>query len=85
MAELIYALCALTALACAVMLMLAARRTRSRMLFWSGLCFVGFALTNGMIVADDLRNTPNDLWTPRLLVALGSVVVLLYGLIVEER
>jgi hypothetical protein len=85
MAELIYALCALTALACAVLLLLAARRTRSRMLFWSALCFGGFALTNGMIVADDLRCTPYDLWTPRLLVALGSVIVLLYGLIVEER
>lgn len=85
MAELIYALCALTALACAVLLLLAARRTRSRMLFWSALCFAGFALTNGMIVVDDCRSTPNALWTPRLLVALGSVLVLLYGLIVEER
>lgn len=85
MAGLIYALCALTALACAVMLLLAARRTRSRMLFWSGLCFAGFCLTNGMIVVDDLRGTPNALWTPRLLVALGSVGVLLYGLIVEDR
>jgi hypothetical protein len=85
MAGLIYALCALTALACAVLLLLAARRTRSRMLFWSGLCFSGFALTNGMIVADAVHGTPDALWTPRLLVALGSVVVLLYGLIVEER
>ena len=85
MAGLIYALCALTALACAVLLLLAARRTRSRMLFWSALCFGGFALTNGMIVADEVRGTPNALWTPRLLVALGSVIVLLYGLIVEER
>ena len=85
MAELIYALCALTALACAVLLMFAARRTRSRMLFWSGLCFAGFALTNGMIVVGDWRNAPDELWTPRLLVALGSIIVLLYGLIVEER
>jgi len=85
MAGLIYALCALTALACAVLLLLAARRTHSRMLFWSGLCFVGFAATNGMIVVDDLRGTPNALWTPRLVIALVAVLVLLYGLIVEER
>ena len=85
MAGLIYALCACTALACAVMLLLASHRTRSRMLFWSGLCFVGFAMTNGLIVVDEIRGTPNMLWMPRLLLALGAVVVLLYGLIVEDR
>jgi hypothetical protein len=85
MAEVIYALCALTALACAVLLLLAARRTRSRMLFWSGLCFVGLALTNGLVVVDEMSGRPSALWTARLLLALGSVVVLLYGLIVEER
>ena len=85
MAEVIYALCALTALACAVLLLLAARRTRSRMLFWSGLCFVGLALTNGLVVVDEMSGRPSALWTARLLLALGSVIVLLYGLIVEER
>lgn len=85
MAGLIYALCALTALACAMLLLLAARRTRSRMLFWSGLCFAGFAGTNGMIVVDEVRGTPGALWTPRLLLALLSVSILLYGLIVEDR
>ena len=85
MAEVIYALCALTALACAVLLLLAARRTRSRMLFWSGLCFVGLALTNGLVVVDEMSGRPSALWTARLLLALGSVLVLLYGLIVEER
>ena len=85
MAGVIYALCALTALACAVLLLLASRRNRSRMLFWSGLCFLGFAATNGLVVFDELSGSPNALWTPRLLLALGSIVVLLYGLIVEDR
>ena len=85
MAGVIYALCALTALACAVLLLLASRRNRSRMLFWSGLCFLGFAATNGLVVYGELSATPHSLWTPRLLLALGSVVVLLYGLIVEDR
>lgn len=85
MAGLIYTLCACTALACSVLLLLAAHRTHSRMLFWSGLCFLGFFLTNGLIVVDELRGSPSALWTPRLLLALGSVGVLLYGLIVEDR
>ena len=85
MAGLIYALCALTAFACAVLLLIASRRNRSRMLFWSGLCFLGFAATNGLVVVDELSGTPNALWTPRLLLALASIVVLLYGLIVEDR
>jgi hypothetical protein len=85
MAILIYALCALAAFACAVLLVLGARRTRSRMLFWSGLCFVGLALVNLMVVVAAATGDPGALWNARLLVALGAVALLLYGLIVEER
>ena len=85
MAILTYALCALAALACAVLLLLGARRSRSRMLFWSGLCFVGLALNNLMVVAAAAQGVPEALSDVRLLVALGAVGLLLYGLIVEER
>ena len=83
MALLTFALCALAALACAVMLLLGAGKTGSRMLFWSGLCFAGLALSNGLIVVDAL--TVADLGTLRLGVSLVAVALLLYGLIVEEK
>ena len=84
MAMLIYALCALTALACAILLLVGSRRSGSRMLLWSGLCFTGLALTNALIVVDALTpSTP--LGTLRLLVALGAIMLLLYGLVFEEK
>lgn len=85
MAMLIYALCATTALACALLLLAGARRTGSRMLLWSGLCFCGLALTNALIVVDALDLTAENLWTARLVIALGSIALLLYGLVFEEK
>lgn len=83
MAAVIYALCALTALACAATLLMGARRTRSRMLFWCALCFAGLALSNGLIVVD--RMVVTDLGILRLGLSLASVSLLLYGLIFEEK
>jgi len=40
----IYSLCALTALACAILLLQAYRRGGYRLLLWSGLCFVGLTV-----------------------------------------
>lgn len=85
MAMLIYALCALTALACAVLLVLGSRRTGSRMLLWSGLCFAGLALTNALIVVDALDGRGNTFGTMRLVVALAAIMLLLYGLVFEEK
>lgn len=87
MAVLIYALCAATALACAVMLLLGARRTGSRMLFWSGLCFGGLALSNAFVVADavDTVLPGMNFGIVRLVVSLVAIALLLYGLIFEEK
>jgi hypothetical protein len=85
MALLIYALCALTALACSAMLFADARRTGSRMLFWSGLCFACLTLTNVLVIADNYLFPNNTLWAVRLMSALLAVSLLLYGLIFEEH
>lgn len=86
MAVIIYAMCAMTALVCAIMLLKGARRSGSRMLFWSGLCFAGLFVTNGLVVADALKLVPHDNATSlRLFIALGAVALLLYGLIFEEE
>lgn len=86
MAVLIYVLCAMTALVCAVMLLLGSRRTGSRMLFWSGLCFAGLAFTNLVVVVDALELFPHENFgTLRLASALLALMLLLYGLIFEEK
>ena len=85
MVLLIYALCALTALACAVLLLQGSRRTGSRMLFWSGLCFAGLTLTNLLVLADHYPFRAVDLAPLRMGNALLTIALLLYGLIFEER
>jgi len=85
MVLLIYALCSLTALACCVLLLLAARRTGSRMLFWSGLCFAGLTFTNVMVIVDHYGFPDSDLSPLRLGSGLLAIALLLYGLIFEER
>jgi len=85
MATLVYALCALTSLACAVLLLRGYARNGVRLLLWSGLCFVGLALNNTILLVD-LRVVPDiDLSVWRTLPALAGIVILLYGLVWETR
>ncbi|HEY0022446.1 MAG TPA: DUF5985 family protein [Longimicrobium sp.] len=85
MATLVYALCALTSLACAVLLLRGYARNRVRLLLWSGLCFTGLALNN-IILLVDMRVVPDiDLSVWRTLPALAGIAILLYGLVWETR
>lgn len=81
MAAPIYSLCAIVALICAIQLLRAYLRQRYRLLLWSGLCFVGLTLNNALLVIDKIMLPEVDLSVWRLLVALASMTVLLYGLI----
>lgn len=81
MAVIVYSLCTLAALLCAWLLLAAYRRGRSALLFWSGLAFVGLTLNNLLLGLDKLVFLQTDLSLPRNAVALGAMVVLLYGLI----
>jgi hypothetical protein len=84
MAALIYGLCALTALACTVLLLLAYRRGGYRLLLWSGLCFACLTINNVLLVLDKLV-LPNDLSLWRTSTALLGLAVLLYGLIWDSE
>jgi hypothetical protein len=84
MAQIIYALCAVTSILCALLLLRAWSQTRARLLFWSGLCFAGLAATNVMLVLDAVVYTDADLVTPRLWVSLGALLLMLYGLIIAD-
>lgn len=85
MSTLIYILCALTSLACAVLLLRSYAVRRDRLLFWSSLCFVGLFINNLLLVADLLMLPEVDLSTVRLVSALAALLPLLYGLIWEEE
>jgi hypothetical protein len=81
-ALLVYVLCAVTSLACAVLLLRAYRRSRVRLLLWSGLCFSLFTL-NGVLLIVDVRTPERDLSVVRSLPLLLGIGMLLYGLVVD--
>jgi Family of unknown function (DUF5985) len=82
MAAAVYVLCALTSLACAVLLLRAYQARGVRLLLWSGLAFVGFTLGNVMLVVDRVLVGPEiDLAIWRSLPVLAGLTVLIYGLV----
>ena len=87
MAEAVYALCALTSIACAVMLLRGYVRSRARFLLWSSLCFVGLAVNNVLLFIDNVIYPDVEWISPawRSGVALLGIVLLLYGLIWEAE
>ncbi len=85
MAGIIYTLCALTAFGCALLLLRGYRRSKSRLLLWSGLCFVGLSLNNFLLVVDLLILPQIDLSTLRLMPAIIGMILLVYGLIMENE
>ena len=85
MAEAVYLLCAVTSSLCAVLLLRAYARTDTRLLLWSGLCFLGLALNNALLVVDLMIVPDTDLSTWRLVPAVIGVTLLLYGLIWESE
>jgi hypothetical protein len=85
MATLVYALCALTSLACAVLLLRGYRSSRARLLLWAGLCFAGLAANNILLLIDKRLVPTVDLSLWRSLPALAGIALLLYGLVWETR
>jgi Family of unknown function (DUF5985) len=78
----VYVLCALTSLACAILLLRAYQARAVRLLLWSGLAFVGFALGNVMLVVDRVITGPDvDLALWRSLPVLAGLAVLIYGMV----
>ena len=87
MAEAVYALCAITSLACAAMLLRGYRRSRARLLLWSSLCFMFLFLNNLLLFVDkvvlpdrdDVLGVTFAVW--RSAVALIGIGLLLIGLV----
>lgn len=81
MATIIYFLCALTSLLCAILLCRGYLKTRYFLLFWSSLCFIGLTLNNLLVVLDRIVFPEIDLLTWRLASTLISLTLMLVGLI----
>ncbi|MFK3737639.1 DUF5985 family protein [Massilia sp. TN1-12] len=85
MAIIIYSLCTLTSLACAWLLLGSYRRTRHRLLFWSGASFIAMTVNNVFLVLDKVVFPDVYLLPVRQLSALVAMLLLLYGLIYEKE
>jgi hypothetical protein len=83
--EMVYTLCALTALTCVVLLLRSYARTGVRLLLWAGICFVGLTLENVVLFLDMVVIQDIDLVLWRNGAALVGLLFLLYGLIWEAR
>jgi len=83
MAKVVYMLCAVTSIACAVMLLRGYLRTRLRFLLWSGLCFIALMINNMLLFVDNVVYPNVELFPTSLRagVALVGLGLLLYGLI----
>jgi len=77
----VYILCALTSLACAVLLMRGYLRSRARILLWSSLCFV-FMFINNVFLYLDVVVFPSVYLSPfRDASSLLASAILVAGLI----
>ncbi|HWL63581.1 MAG TPA: DUF5985 family protein [Steroidobacteraceae bacterium] len=88
MASAVYVLCTLTTLLCAALLLRGYLRGRKRLLLWSGLCFAGLTLSNGLMFVDlVLLQETRQIYTARLVTAAAAMLLLVYGLVwdAEER
>ena len=83
---LVFALCLITSVACAALLVRAYIRTRTRLLLWSAVAFVFLAINNMLVFFDLAIIGPNiDLLPLRYAAALAAVCVLIYGFIWEAE
>lgn len=81
----VYLLCFGTSAICAWLLARGYRESRSRLMFWTSLCFALLAVNNLMVVADLVLFPGYDLLLLRQLSSLAAVSVLLFGFVWESE
>jgi hypothetical protein len=81
----VYLLCMATSLVCAVLLVRSYLTSRTRLLLWSALCFVGLCVNNLFLFADAVLLPDINLLPMRQLSALLAIGVLLFGFIWESE
>ena len=82
----VYLLCFLTSATCAGLMVRQHRRAPSPILLWSTACFSLLALSNLVVVIDQVMLGPETSLRPvRLILTLSAVAVLLFGFIWEAE
>jgi hypothetical protein len=81
MATIVYILCMLTSAFCAVLLWREYRRSRHKLLLWSSLSFVGWAINNALVFADLVVFPDANLALIRSGTSMAAISLLLYGLV----
>jgi len=81
----VYVLGTITSLCCAVLLLRAYTHVRKNLLLWSGLCFGGLTVSNGLVFVDLILFPNLNLYRLRLATAAVAMLLLLYGLIWESE
>lgn len=84
MAGVVYILCAITSLVCSILLFRGYSRNRFRLLFWSGIGFAGFTLNNIILFLDQQVIHGVDLSLLRTIPGAIGMMIMVYGLIMEE-
>jgi len=82
---LVFLICIATSVVCMWLLFRGWRRTGTRLLFWSALCFVFLAANNVLVFVDLVMLPQVDLRAVRLAASLLAVIVLLWGLVWEAE
>ena len=77
----VFAVCALTSIVCAALLFRGWRGSGARLLFWSALGFLGFAVNNVLLFVDEVIVPDRDLQLARQWSGFAAVAVLLFGLV----
>ncbi len=85
MGAVVYLLGTLTSLSCALLLLRRYARVKRKLLFWSGLCFAGLTISNGLVFVDLVLYPDVNLYRWRLSTAAVAMILLLYGLIWESE
>ncbi|MFY0577903.1 DUF5985 family protein [Cystobacter fuscus] len=85
MADAVFLLCAVTSLACAVLLLRGYAQSRVRLLLWSSLCFAGLAVNNALLVLDKMVFPSRDLLLFRNVSGFLALALLVYGLVWDSE
>ena len=81
MTALVYALIAVIAALCSLLLLRRYARSGARLLLWSAVCFGGLTLSNIVLFVDLVLFPGGDQLNLRLMITAGALALLVYGFI----